>query len=222
MRINRFVATASGMSRRQADAAIEAGRVSIDGSVATPGDTISESQTVTIDTKVLSLPSAQTIILHKPVGYICSRAQQGSSPTIYELLPSSFYQLKPVGRLDKDSSGLLLLTNDGKLAHRLAHPSNHKWKVYQVTTTPALTPSQLQALRQGVMLDDGPSQMEIEEHHNGYTIRLQEGRNRQIRRSIEAVGSKVATLHRTQFGEFKLGGLKPGDWRELRAEELTD
>lgn len=220
MRINRFLATATGMSRRQADMAIEAGRVRINDEPAQLGNAVGSEDEVKLEETVLVLPTSQTVMLNKSVGYVCSRSQQGSAPTIYELLPSELHALKPVGRLDKDSSGLLLLTNDGKLAHRLAHPSHNKWKVYEVTTTPALQPKQIQALRSGVMLDDGSSVIDVTEHTGGYTMRLQEGRNRQIRRSVEAVGATVATLHRTQIGELKLGALADGDWRELAAEEL--
>lgn len=220
MRINRFLATATGMSRRQADIAIEAGQVRINDEPAQLGNAVGPEDEVKLDESVLVLPTNQTVMLNKSVGYVCSRSQQGSAPTIYELLPSELHTLKPVGRLDKDSSGLLLLTNDGKLAHRLAHPSHNKWKVYEVTTTPALQPKQIQALRSGVMLDDGLSVIDVTEHTGGYTMRLQEGRNRQIRRSVEAVGATVATLHRTQIGELKLGALADGDWRQLAAEEL--
>lgn len=221
MRINRFVATATGMSRREADIAIEAGRITIDGQTAELGSAVTDSQAVALDGSTLSLPTTKTIMLNKPTGYVSSRAQQGSAPTIYELLPSELHTLKPIGRLDKDSSGLLLLTNDGQLSHRLAHPSNNKWKIYEITTQPALQPKQLEALRQGVMLEDGVSVMEVSKHSKGYTVRLQEGRNRQIRRSIEAVGSKVITLHRTKIGALELGTLRPGDWRELTTEELS-
>lgn len=220
MRINRFLATATGMSRRQADIAIEAGRVFINGELTQLGSPVEVADEVKLDETVLVLPTTQTIMLNKSVGYVCSRSQQGSAPTIYELLPSELHTLKPVGRLDKDSSGLLLLTNDGKLAHRLAHPSHNKWKVYEVTTTPALQSQQIQALCGGVMLDDGKSVIDVTKHTRGYTMRLQEGRNRQIRRSVEAVGSTVKTLHRTQIGELKLGALPTGDWRQLGDEEL--
>lgn len=220
MRINRFLATATGMSRRQADIAIETGQVHINGDMAQLGDRVEVEDEVKLGETVLVLPTTQTIMLNKSVGYVCSRSQQGSAPTIYELLPSELHTLKPVGRLDKDSSGLLLLTNDGKLAHRLAHPSHNKWKVYEVTTAPALQPKQIQALREGVMLGDGSSVIDITEHTGGYTMRLQEGRNRQIRRSVETVGSTVTTLHRTQVGELKLGTLPGGDWRQLTDEEL--
>lgn len=220
MRINRFVATATGMSRREADIAIQAGRIMVNGEPATLGSVVTDDQSVTLDNTTLTLPKPQTIMLNKPIGYVSSRAQQGSAPTIYDLLPHQLHTLKPVGRLDKDSSGLLLLTNDGQLAHRLAHPSNHKWKIYEITTKPELQPKQIGALRQGIMLDDGISIMDVSAHSKGYTVRLQEGRNRQIRRSIEAVGSKVATLHRTKLGELELGALPNGDWRKLTTEEL--
>ncbi|TAK89764.1 rRNA pseudouridine synthase [Patescibacteria group bacterium] len=218
MRINRFVATATGISRRQADTAIQDGRVLIEGRVAQLGDTVEPGQDVKLDGQDLKLPALTTIMLNKPPGYICSRVQQGGTPTVYELLPPSLHVLKPVGRLDKDSSGLLLLTNDGQLAHRLAHPRHHKWKIYEVTTQQPLQPPQLEALRKGVQLEDGLSQMDIDQHNNLYIVRLQEGRNRQIRRSFAAVNAAVATLHRTDFGQLKLGSLPSGQWREVEVD----
>src|SRR5688572_10819363 len=128
MRINKFVALASGMSRRAADAAIEQGRVRVDGQHPTLGQDVADGQKITLDGHALHTPSQhQTIMLNKPVGYVVSRDGQGSK-TIYDLIPDHLHELKPIGRLDKNSSGLLLLTNDGMLAHELTHPRFHKIK----------------------------------------------------------------------------------------------
>src|SRR3990167_9874353 len=136
MRINKYVALATGMSRRAADAVIELGKITVNGQPATAGQQISSEDKVALDGKNINTSSKiQTIILNKPVGYVCSRDGQGSK-TIYDLLPAELHNLKPVGRLDKDSSGLLLLTNDGELAHKLTHPSFQKEKVYEVELGP--------------------------------------------------------------------------------------
>jgi 23S rRNA pseudouridine2605 synthase len=219
MRVNRFVATASGLSRRAADIAVSAGRVRIGDQAAGIGDQVGPADTVTLDGNRLELSRHHTIILHKPIGYVTSRRQQGTTPTIYALLPPSLHQLKSIGRLDRDSSGVLLLTNDGALAQQLQHPSGGKTKHYLVWLDKPLDSSQLNQLRAGVRLDDGVSAMAVEPQADHYTVTLQEGRNRQIRRSFAALGLRVTKLHRTAFGRYRLGDLKPGDWRELADSE---
>src|SRR3989344_6109042 len=162
MRINKYVALANGMSRREADTAIEQGRVSINGQPPTPGQQIREEDTVTLDSlPITTAVKTQTIILNKPVGYVVSRDGQGSK-TIYDLLPKEFHNLKPVGRLDKDSSGLLLLTNDGKLAHELTHPSFQKEKVYEVVLDKLLADTDRHRIESGVTLEDGLSKLKLE------------------------------------------------------------
>src|SRR5579883_1748254 len=137
MRINKFLALATGMSRRTADAELARGSVQVNGALATLGQQVTATDTITyngrqLDTKALDADATHvTIMLNKPVGYVVSRNGQGSR-TIYDLLPAQYHNLKPIGRLDKDSSGLLLLTNDGQLAHDLTHPSRQKEKVYEI------------------------------------------------------------------------------------------
>src|SRR3989344_3267629 len=150
MRINKYVALASGMSRRGADEAISDKRITVNGQVALTGQEVSKNDKVTLDNQPITPPKVlQTVVLNKPVGYVCSREGQGSK-TIYDLLPPELYHLKPVGRLDKGSSGLLLLTNDGDLAHKLTHPSFQKEKVYKVTLNKPLTPYDIVKIREGV------------------------------------------------------------------------
>lgn len=140
MRINKYLALATGISRRAADAALGEFRVGINGKTAKIGTEVTESDVVTLDGRILSLPiSKVTIMLNKPAGYVVSRDGQGSD-TIYDLLPVEHDRLKPVGRLDKDSSGLLLLTNDGDLANQLTHPSYQKRKIYEITLDKPLEP----------------------------------------------------------------------------------
>ena len=140
MRINKFIAQATGLSRRAADTAIGEGRVLVNGQKPSAGQDVSTNDAVLMDGKRITAPNqAQTIILNKPVGYVVSRDGQGSQ-TIYDLLPPELHQLKPVGRLDKDSSGLLLLTNDGQLAQELTHPRYQKTKIYEIRLDKPLQP----------------------------------------------------------------------------------
>jgi pseudouridine synthase len=226
MRINKFLALATGLSRRAADDAIDRKRVSVNGRLAAPGGQVEAGAVVTLDGKVLSLrEEATTIMLNKPGGYVVSRRGQGSQ-TIYDLLPLEFHQLKPVGRLDKNSSGLLLLTNNGQLAQELTHPSFKKEKVYEVELNKPLDTTDKARVEKGVMLDDGLSKFRLRRvektslphslfsvrYSPTYEVRISEGRNRQIRRTFAALGYKVTHLHRTQFGDFKLRDLAPGSF----------
>jgi len=213
MRINKYVAQATGMSRRAADTAIAEGRVAVNGASTEVGTEVSPNDTVTLDGKPIA-PGAKltTILLNKPVGYVVSREGQGSK-TIYDLLPAEYRHLKPVGRLDKDSSGLLLLTNDGNLANELTHPRYAKTKVYEIELNRSLEPLHLQMITDhGIKLEDGPSKLQLEKMGSDkqWLITMQEGRNRQIRRTFAALGYTVTKLHRTHFGEYALNGLSPG------------
>jgi 23S rRNA pseudouridine2605 synthase len=152
----------------------------------------------------LQLPASKTVLLNKPAGFVCSRNGQGS-PTIYQLLPAKLHSLKPVGRLDKDSSGLLLLTNDGDLANRLTHPRYQKTKVYQVQLDRPLAVTDQRAIQQGIKLEDGSSHLSLKRQGSTgqrWQITMQEGRNRQIRRTFAARGYQVQRLERTEFGPY--------------------
>ncbi len=214
MRINKFVALATGMSRRSADAIIAAGHVRVGDNIARAGDDVDENTAVFLDNNQLAATSLITIALNKPASYICSREGQGGK-TIYDLLPEGYHHLKSVGRLDKDSSGLLLLTNDGKLAQELTHPSFQKIKRYEVVLDRNLASSDRQAVEAGIMLDDGVSNMKIHGSGTDWLVAMSEGRNRQIRRTFGALGYEVTKLHRTQFGDYKLDALKLGAYRIL-------
>lgn len=220
MRINRFVARASGLSRRAADTAVADGRVMIGKRVAVLGDAVGDGDVVTLDGGVLQIPTNRTIMLHKPAGSVTSRRQQGATPTIYAFLPEELHDLKPVGRLDRDTSGLLLLTNDGELAQELQHPSSGKTKRYLVWLDRPLTDRDMKKIASGITLGDGPSYMEVQPESGHYSVTLQEGRNRQIRRSFGALKRRVTKLHRTDFGPYALEGLQAGKWRELVPAEV--
>lgn len=216
MRINKFIALATGMSRRAADAAIEQGTVTVNDQTASSGQQISDSDQVRVNGSTISIPATTTtIMLNKPVGYVVSRDGQGSK-TVYDLLPNEYQQLKPIGRLDKDSSGLLLLTNNGNLAHELTHPGSGKVKIYEVVIDKPLQPLHRQMISDyGVQLEDGVSKFELERIKDGdeksWRVSMHEGKNRQIRRTFAALDYKVVNLHRTHFGPYLLGDLKPGE-----------
>lgn len=218
MRINRYIASATDISRRRADRFISEQRVKIDNQIAVTGQEVIGKQTVTLDGQIISLPTANiTIMLNKPVNYVVSRKGQGSS-TVYSLLPKKYKNLKPVGRLDKDSSGLLILSNDGQLIQSLAHPSFNKQKVYKVVVDKAVKKRQLILLSKGVMLEDGPSKLKVKESYgNKLTVAISEGRNRQIRRTFKALGYNVTNLERISFGKYTLGNLQTGAYVELRS-----
>lgn len=214
MRINKYVALATGVSRRQADKLIVSDKVSINDRIARLGDSVDEKDVIKLDGKKISAQEFTTIALNKPVGYVCSRQGQGSK-TIYDLLPQEFYNLKPIGRLDKESSGLILLTNDGTLAQKLSHPSNNKQKVYKITLNKILTKNKQEMIKRGVDLNDGKSTLKINGSGKSWTVTMSEGRNRQIRRTFSAIGCNVVKLHRTQFGEHKLGNIKAGSFVKI-------
>lgn len=220
-RLNKFLAERIGVSRREADDLIADGRVTIDGKPAVLGSRIDKSSKVCYNNKIIPFETDYLYLaFNKPVGYVCSRRAQGPAPTLYELLPKKYQMLKTVGRLDKDSSGLILLTNDGDFAFQMTHPKFHKEKVYEVTLDRPLEPLHQQMISDyGIMLDDGPSKFTIirdADKDASYTVILSEGRNRQIRRTFAALGYRVATLHRTQFGKFQLSGLKPGKYAIIK------
>jgi 23S rRNA pseudouridine2605 synthase len=214
--LNQFIAKATGMSRRAADTVIAHQRVKVNNQSAQIGQQLYIDDQVTLDGIVVTLPEVSTtIMLNKPVGYVCSRDGQGSK-TIYNLLPSGLHELKPVGRLDKDSSGLLLLTNDGKLAHELTHPSFEKQKVYEIKLDKSLDMIDQAKLETGIKLDDGISRLDLSGKGKAWIATIHEGRNRQIRRTFQALDYNVVVLHRVTFGPYKLpASLKPGSYREL-------
>lgn len=218
MRINRFIALATGLSRRTADKVIEESDVQVNGQPVQTGQDVTDADTVTLNGKILRAQTTKTILFNKPAGYICSRDGQGGR-TIYDLLPPELHNLKPIGRLDKYSSGLLLLTNDGKLAQDLTHPSHQKNKIYEVKLDKDLQPLHRQMISDhGIQLEDGLSKFELERITDGsekaWRITMHEGRNRQIRRTFEALSYHVKTLHRTQFGTYHLE-MKPGEYTQV-------
>ena len=224
MRLNKLLALTTDLSRRSADDAIAAGRVTINGRVATMGQQAEAGDMLTLDGKTIDTAKAfdeqkTTILFNKPTGYVVSRNGQGS-PTIYELLPEEYHNLKPVGRLDKDSSGLLLLTNDGQLTQELTHPSHQKTKVYEIRLDKPLAPLHRQMINDhGIQLSDGLSKLQVDRMQDGddyaWQITMHEGRNRQIRRTFMALGYAVTKLHRTQFGPYSINSIGIGTYKPL-------
>lgn len=214
IRLNKFLAERIGVSRREADDLIKAGKVKINDKPAELGARLDKSDKVWYNGNIIPFETDYLYIaMNKPVGYVCSRRAQGDAPTIYELLPKEYQKLKTVGRLDKDSSGLILLTNDGDFAFQHTHPKFKKEKIYEVELDKPLEPLHQQMISDyGVMLDDGPSKFTVIHDNNIYIVKLSEGRNRQIRRTFAALGYKVKKLHRTNFGLYQLSGLKPGKY----------
>lgn len=219
MRLNKWLVIAGAASaRRQADELIEAGRVSLDGHKASLGARVEDGSTVRLDNQKLSLRQSQRrlIRLYKPAGVISSHRKQGKSRIVFDLLPNDMADYIIVGRLDKDSEGLMLLTNDGQLAHELMHPSFQVERRYLVRLNRAPTESLPCQLIQGVNLDDGVSIFTnctiIGER--AIELTLQEGRNRQIRRTMRQLGYRVEKLIRLEHGPYSLVGLRPGEWRD--------
>jgi 23S rRNA pseudouridine2605 synthase len=213
MRLNQYIALHTGISRRSADKLIKEGRVSVNGQAPLIGHQVEPHDKVEVSgLKIKHKIKLVTIILNKPAGYVCSRAGQGSK-TVYELIPEEMSHLKPVGRLDKDSSGLLLMTNDGSLANQLTHPYHQKRKIYEVRLSKSLTPHDKANIEVGVDLEDGPSKLELKGSGAKWSVIMHEGRNRQIRRTFAALGYKVEKLHRIQFGNYSLEDIPSGKWK---------
>lgn len=228
IRLNKFLAERLGISRRQADDLIAAGKVFVESQndkvLAVLGARIDKNDKVWYNGSMLSADadfSYLYLAFNKPAGYVCSRRRQGDTPTIYELLPEKYQKLKTVGRLDKDSSGLILLTNDGDFAFSMTHPKFVKEKVYEVELDRALEPLHQQMIADfGVDLPDGKSKLgllKLDDGRKKWRVTMSEGRNRQIRRTFAAVGYQVVELHRIQFGKYQLSGLKPGNFVEVKA-----
>lgn len=229
IRLNKFLAERLGVSRREADELIAAGKVFVDEKPAILGARIDKNTKVCYNKKIIPFETEYLYLaFNKPVGYVCSRRAQGDTPTLYEILPKEYQKLKTVGRLDKDSSGLILLTNDGDFAYQMTHPKFHKEKIYEVTLDQPLEPLHQQMISDyGIMLDDGPSKFTVTTSATGpaerthFTVILTEGRNRQIRRTFAALGYRVTALHRTQFGKYQLSGLKPGKYVTIKPWVLS-
>jgi 23S rRNA pseudouridine2605 synthase len=223
VRLNRFLASAGLGSRRHCDELIAAGRVSINGKTCTDFSTQPDARDhVKVNGKLVHVAPSLTIMLHKPVGFVSTRRDPHVRDTVFDLLPAKFSRLFNIGRLDAQTEGLLLLTNDGNLAQRLTHPRFRIEKEYEATLDRPWDPLLAPKLMRGIFLDD--RRAKIAQLHSISPMRLRvvlrQGINRQIRRMFEAVGFRVKRLVRIRIGPVRLGDLPRGHWRALTKREL--
>lgn len=228
VRLQKYLADCGVASRRKSEELIEQGVVRVNGQVASIGDKISpKKDTVTVrGKKIIKQKNYTYIMLHKPRGFITTMSDEKERKCVAELIKDVPGRVYPVGRLDRESEGLLLCTNDGEFANAMTHPTRHVPKTYRVTVRPGITEEQVTALTTGVIIDDrktAPAEVRIITREEGRVVLeiiLYEGRNRQIRKMCEEVGLEVARLKRTAVGSIKLGMLKQGDWRDLTEDEV--
>lgn len=222
MRLAKYLAHSGVASRRRAEALIASGRVTIAGQVVTdPARDAGEQSGVEVDGNPVAPEPREVWMLHKPPDVVSTAREPGSRRAVTDLVGSD-RRLYPVGRLDADSTGLILLTNDGELANRLTHPRYGVERKYRATLRRALSEGDVARLRRGVKLDDGPTRPARARRvgRHGVEIAISEGRNRQIRRMAEALGNEVTALRRVGFGSLALGRLGEGEARRLRAAEI--
>jgi 23S rRNA pseudouridine2605 synthase len=226
MRLAKYIAHAGVASRRAAERLIAEGRVRVDGEPATdPARDVTDKSRVTVDGRTVGEEAREYHALNKPRGVVSTARDTHGRGAVTDFVDSEA-RLYPVGRLDADSTGLILLTNDGELANRLTHPSREVEKIYRVMVRGAPSKADLRFLREGVALEDGrtaPARVQVLASNGGRTtleIAIHEGRKRILRRMLEAVGHPVAELERTAIGPLKLGRLAPGSSRRLRPSEI--
>ncbi|MBQ8156463.1 rRNA pseudouridine synthase [Candidatus Saccharibacteria bacterium] len=219
LRLNKFLAARLGLSRREADDAIAAGKVTVDGKTAVLGARIDKTSKVCYNKNIVPFETEYTYIaFNKPVGYVCSRRAQGAAPTLYELLPPEFQKLKTVGRLDKDSSGLILLTNDGDFAFQMTHPKFHKEKIYEVELDHPLEPLHQQMISDyGIMLDDGPSKFTVvKQDKNLFSEAFRSAAARELAREPRGDGSERRGLGKNDSYPLYQVALSEGRNRQIR------
>lgn len=226
MRLNKFLAAAGVASRRGCDSLISEGKVTVNGKVAKLGLEVSESDEVSVEGSKVVIQKNEYYILNKPKGYICSVSDDKGRKTVIDLMPANVGRIYPVGRLDYDSEGLLILTTDGELAQKLTHPSHEVPKTYLVKIEGTITESALNPIRSGVEIDGyltKKCKAHIVETNKSYTkihITITEGKNREVRKMFAAIGKEVQLLKRIKVGELTLRGLDRGAYRKLTKQEI--
>ncbi len=230
MRLQKFLSRAGVASRREAEVLMREGRVRINGiRMSTPGASVDPAvDRVEVDGREVRLVRTEWIALNKPRGYLTTRTDPDRRRTVYDLLPPELHHLRYVGRLDKDTDGLLILTNAGDALHALTHPSSEIQRRYLARVEGMPTAATLSQLRDGVALEDGVARFteaavvrEIRDGGALLRLGIREGRKREVRRALEAVGHAVRRLRRITFGSLSLGPLEPGTWRSLSDEEVA-
>ena len=230
VRLQKFISQCGIASRRKAEELITQGKVKINGKTAVLGDKVNPDDKVYISGKRVVMPKKKYryIMLNKPRGFITTMNDERGRKCVAELVQGVGGRVYPIGRLDKDSEGMLVFTNDGEFANKVMHPRNSVYKFYRVTVRPDITEEQLIKLETGVELDGqktAPAIVHVVHKEPGRVVLemiLHEGKNREIRRMCEAVGLEVARLKRTQIGGVKMGMLKQGDWRDLTEKEVKN
>ncbi len=228
IRLQKFISQCGIASRRKAEELIAQGNVKVNGKQAKLGDKVLAQDKVYVKGKRIVMPKVQHryIMLNKPRGFITTMSDERGRKCVAQLVEDVGERVYPVGRLDKDSEGMLILTNDGDFANTIMHPKNSIYKIYRVTVRPSVDEEQLVKLETGVEIDGkktAPAQVHVLHKEPGRVVLemiLHEGKNREIRKMCEAVGLEVARLKRTQIGGVKMGMLKQGDWRDLTEKEV--
>ncbi|MBQ9008823.1 MAG: rRNA pseudouridine synthase [Clostridia bacterium] len=230
MRLQKYMAMCGVAARRKCEELIAEGRVSVNGVVRdVPGTTVEEGDVVTLDGQVIRPEEHRVVILyHKPAGEVCTVSDDRDRETVMDHFRDLPERVYPIGRLDYDTEGVLLLTNDGELAQKLTHPSSEVDKVYLARVSGRLSPEEVRRLRTGVLMEGEermtwPARVRIVREGDIYSdviVIIHEGRNRQVRRMIAAVGHQVVMLRRVRFGPIDLGSLQRGPWRYLTEEEV--
>jgi len=229
IRINKYIASTGLTSRRGADELIQEGKVKVNGKIVKePGMLITEKDIVFVDDKKIEVKGKKYYIFNKPPGYITAKSDPQGRKTIYDILPDFLKNLNSVGRLDKDSSGLLILTNDGEILQKLTHPSVKVAKIYKVTIEGKLTREELIKLENGIEIEEGKiayAEVVVLEYIKGVSTlqaTLYQGYNRQIRRMMEILGHPVKTLKRLAHASVNISGMERGQYRQLRPKEVSN
>lgn len=226
MRINKYLAQCGVASRRECDRLIAEGKVTVNGRPAGLGDDVNDGDNIKVEGRPVSVKKNEYYLLHKPKGYLCTVSDDKGRKTVMDILGDGIGRVYPVGRLDYDSEGLLILTTDGELAQHLTHPSNEVPKTYLVKVEGRLTEADLNPIRSGIEIDGYVTKKcraHIVETNKDYTkveLVLREGKNREIRKMFAAIGREVTLLKRTKVGELTLRGLDRGAFRKLTPAEV--
>lgn len=228
-RLNKYIASSGLCSRRKADELIQQGTVMINGKIIKElGFLVQEKDKVFVNQKLIHPAKHEYYKFYKPAGYITSRSDESGRKIIYDILPDTMLNLKPVGRLDKDSTGLLILTNDGDLINELTHPSIKVPKVYLVTIESSIHKHELEKLANGIEIEPGKiayadiTVLEMDNKHTLMQITLYQGMNRQIRKMFKSVGYEVKTLKRIQHATIGIEGLKRGEFKPIKPKQIKE